>query len=94
MTTDPGPRNLMRALGDVRRRFGVAKPDRIFTLRGAWERPMAEQFARAHPDVRFDTALAETSNGLLFAIKMEELMRAQRELEAGQRVADPVPTLQ
>jgi len=80
------PATLMKIVERVLASEGLAEPDRVWTVHGSWEVPLAQQLRHQFPKIPFDTDVERESNGLVFTVDMKSLraIGAQVEsLEAG-----------
>jgi hypothetical protein len=45
----------------------------VWTIRGSWEFPLANEFRREAPELPFDEDVERESNGMVFAVPLKSL---------------------
>ncbi|MFP8881759.1 MAG: hypothetical protein VCE43_20985 [Myxococcota bacterium] len=75
MSVVPTPERLIRGVRHATQHFRLPPPDRVWTLRSAWEPAMADLFDERATEVSFDEQVHRDSGGLLFAIDFAELQK-------------------
>lgn len=63
----------VRAVRDIRARYGLANVSRVWAIRSAIESSLTEDFRRRYPEVAVDLDVDRASNGWLFAVDAASL---------------------
>jgi hypothetical protein len=67
------PATLLEAVERVLASKGLPEPERVWTIQGSWEFPLARQLRVHFPGIPFDVDVERESNGLVLAIDMRSL---------------------
>jgi hypothetical protein len=67
------PETLMRAVEEVRARYGVGRTGKVWAIRSAWEVPLADGIRSSYPNARIDTEVSRLTNDWLFAVDASSL---------------------
>jgi hypothetical protein len=67
------PESLAQAVERVLASEGLPEPERVWTVQGSWEIPLARQLRLRFPEIPFDADVERDSNGLVFAVDMKSL---------------------
>jgi drug/metabolite transporter superfamily protein YnfA len=67
------PATLLEAVERVLASRRLPEPERVWTVQGSWEIPLARQFRLHFPEIPFDADVERESNGLVFAVDMKSL---------------------
>jgi hypothetical protein len=67
------PATLLEAVERVLASKRLPDPERVWTVRGSWEFPLAGQLRQRLPEIPFDADVDRESKGLVFAIDMKNL---------------------
>jgi len=67
------PATLLHAVERVLASEGLPDPERIWTVHGSWEFPLAQQLRLRFPEIPFDADVDRESKGLVFAVDMKSL---------------------
>lgn len=67
------PGSLAKAVERVLSARHLSDPERVWTIQGGWEFPLAGQLRTHFPEIPFDEEVERDSRGLVFAIEMESL---------------------
>jgi len=67
------PESLAKAVERVLSARHLPDPERVWTVQGGWEFPLARQLRRRFPEIPFDEEVDRESNSLVFAVDMKSL---------------------
>jgi hypothetical protein len=60
----------------------LSEPERVWTVQGSWEVPLAQQLREQFPELPFDADVERESRGLVFAVDMKSLRAIEAEVDA------------
>ena len=78
---------IMLQLRDVRRFYELEAPRKVWLIRGAWSRPLADRFKLRAWSVRVDWRAYHESRGILLGIDTSELRKVSRRAASTRRSA-------
>jgi hypothetical protein len=67
------PATLLEAVERVLASEGLSEPERVWTVQGGWEFPLARQLRGRHSPIPFDAEVDRESKSLVFAVDMKSL---------------------
>jgi hypothetical protein len=67
------PESLAKAVERVLSARHLSEPERVWTVQGGWEIPLARQLRLRHPEIPFDADVERDSKALVFAVDMKSL---------------------
>jgi hypothetical protein len=84
------PESLVKVVERVLATRRLADPERVWTVQGAWETPLAGQLTQRYPGVPFDADVVRETNGLVLAIDWQDLRKvAKRGRSEGKKTRAP-----